>query len=333
MNRLNVNGEKSGYWREFYSNGKLKSESNFDNGQLVGISKLYDNKGRLDKIKRYNLDSLTQIGQDVELIKLHKDYHTGTYKIKLIGGFYNEMKQGMYREYDISGNLINGYIYKNDTIIAEGILLNDGAYDGEWQFYYLSGQVMSKGLYVNGLKNGIWTYYYENGRQQQLGKYKNEIPSGEWKWYYKNGTLKCIEYYKKGKLEGTQKEYDEFGVQISSGEYYNGLKEGSWFYFVGRYKEVGEFTMGFKNNYWTHFYKNGKLAFEGSFDEGQPKGKHIYYHTNGVKKMKGKYQVGRKIGTWKSYNELGEVIEVLKYKRGELVSINGTKVKKIDGNE
>ena len=192
INRYDKNGKKTGYWREYHPNGKLKSEINYEKGLKKGISKQYDSKGKLKEVKRYNLDSLGQNGQDIELIKLHKEYYPNTVKEKLVGGFYNGMKQGMYREYDTLGNIINGYLYKNDTILAEGLILNKGSFDGSWQYYYLNGNIKAKGIYENGSKNGIWTYYYENGKKQQVGKYKNETPSGEWKWYYENGVLKRI---------------------------------------------------------------------------------------------------------------------------------------------
>ena len=142
-----------------------------------------------------------------------------------------------------------------------------------------------------------------------------------------------MEYYRKGKLEGSQIEYDENSIELSNGEYYNGLREGAWFYNVGDYKEVGEFTQGVKTGIWTYYYLNSKLAFIGEFDEDQPKGKHYYYHTNGVKKSVGKYQAGRKTGVWKSFNKLGEITETIKYKRGEIISINGKKVVNIEINE
>ena len=328
INRYNKDGLKTGYWRDFYSNGKLKSESNFDNGVKKGISKQYNSKGKIETIKNFSSDTLNR-SEDIELIDLYKEYYPNTYKEKLIGGFYNGMKQGMYREYDRLGNLINGYIYKNDTIIAEGLLLNDGTYDGKWTTNYSNGQLKSEGIYENGSKNGLWTFYYENGKKQQIGKYKNQIPSGEWKWFYKNGGLKRIEYYRKGKLEGSQIEYDNIGNEITNGEFYNGLKEGAWFYHLGDFKETGEFTMGYKTNRWNYFYKSGKLAFIGDFDEGQPKGQHVYYYENGVKKLKGKYLAGEKNGTWKKYNSEGELIEYLKYNRGELLKINGQKIKVI----
>lgn len=328
INRHNSDGKKTGYWRDFYKNGKLKEESNFLNGIKKGISKKYTLSGKIDSIKNYTADSLSG-GQDIELIKLYKEYYKNSYTEKLVGGFYNNMKQGMYREYDTLGNVINGFIYKNDTIIAEGLILNNGTYNGKWKYNYPSGKIQSEGNYEKGSKNGIWTYYFEDGKVQQRGKYKNQIPSGEWKWYYKNGGLKRIEYYRKGKLEGSQIEYDNLGNELTNGEFYNGLREGPWFYHIGDYKEVGEFTVGYKINIWKHFYKSGKLAFIGEFDEGQPKGKHIYYFENGVKKLKGKYLAGEKEGTWKEYNETGELIEYLKFKRGELILINGKKIKLI----
>jgi len=328
LNRFSSDGLKIGYWRDYHSNGALKSESNFVNGVKKGISKVYNLKGKIESIKNYSADSLNG-SQDIELIKLYKEYYPNSYKEKLVGGFFNNMKQGMFREYDILGNVVNGFIYKNDTIIAEGLILSDGTYDGKWKTNYPSGKIQSEGNYEKGSKNGIWTFYYENGTIQQKGKYKNQIPSGGWKWFYENGAIKRIEYYRKGKLEGSQIEYDELGNELTNGEYYNGLREGAWFYHVGDFKEIGEFTVGFKINIWKHYYKSGKLAFIGEFDEGQPKGKHVYYHENGVKSLKGKYLAGEKNGTWKKYNETGDLIEYLRYKRGELLSINGKKVKVI----
>ncbi len=329
INRLDESGKKTGYWREYFPNGSLKSETNYKNGEVVGLQKIYDKKGRLKELKNYNIVKGKSTGEDVELIQLYKEFYPHSHQAKLVGGFFNDMKQGMFREYNLQGELINGYIYKNDTVIAEGMILPDGTFDGHWKYYHSNGNIKSEGDYINGAKNGIWTFYYPDGKKQQVGKFKNEIPVGEWKWFYPNGNLRRIEYYNnKGLLEGPQIEYDEQGNEIAKGDYYNGLREGDWFYHVGDFKEVGQYTLGYKNGVWKSYYKNGKLAFVGLFDEGQPKGKHIYYHKNGVKKQVGKYQAGMKNGNWKTFNESGEVIEILKYKRGILTHINGERVKK-----
>ena len=84
--------------------------------------------------------------------------------------------------------------------------------------------------------------------------------------------------------------------------------------------------MGQPDGVWRHYYKNGKIAFVGSYDEGEPKGRHIYYHQNGIKKMDGKYLGGSKDGKWRTYDEMGEVTEEITYKQGEIYKINGFKV-------
>jgi len=325
INRYNKQGKKEGYWREFYPSGQLKSELNYKDGVKTGIVKNYSEKGKIKSIKKYSVDT-TKLVEDIELIEMYRENYSYTVKKRLIGGLYHNMKEGMFREYDTTGQVINGYLYKNDTIIAEGIILDNGIYNGVWKYYYSTGELKSKGDYINGSKNNLWIYYFKNGQIQQKGKYKNEQPTGEWKWYYQNGQLRRVEYYRKNKLEGTQIEYDRQGNEITHGEYYNGLKEGKWFYHINGFKETGLFTMGYKTGQWKYYYNSNKLAFEGEFDEGQPKGKHVYYHQNGVKKKVGKYQIGEKHGYWKTYNNLGELTESLKYKRGKLIGINGQKI-------
>lgn len=334
INRIDENGNKTGYWRELHPNGKLKSEINYKEGEIVGLLKEYDEKGRITEVKNYyQIDSGKYDTENIVLIENYIEYFPNSLKIKLMGGLLEDKKFGVFREYDLEGNVINGYIYNYDTLVAQGIILSDGNYEGEWTIFYSNGNILAKGTYENGRRNGLWTYYYENGKIEQIGKFTDEIPSGEWKWYYPNGQIKAYEFYRKGKIEGTVYEYDEQGNEITKGDYYNGIREGVWFYHINNHKETGEYTMGLKNGLWKHYYKNGKLEFIGNFDEGQPKGKHTYYHPNGVKKKEGKYLIGKENGIWKVYSERGEILEVLQYKRGKLVRINGEKVVEMEIND
>jgi len=275
-------------------------------------------------------DTTSGNSEDLIIIKLYKEYFPNG-KVKLIGGYGNGMKFGIFREYNIEGDLVNGFIYKQDTIIAEGMIKFDGSYDGEWINYYKTGEILSAGHYENGQQQGKWIYYYKNGKKEQVGNFRNNRLYGNWTWFYYQGQVRRTETYNgQGNLEGLVMEFDSLGIEITKGEYFNGIKEGAWFYHVGDYKEVGSFTLGRPNGQWNYFYKNGKIAFSGFFDEGEPKGKHILYHKNGIKKVIGKYIGGEKHGNWKTYNERGEEVETIYYKRGEIYKINGFKVKKIE---
>ena len=325
-NRYDENGKKTGTWREFYPDGTLKRVTNFKDGEKKGLYKEYNKKGKLIEISRMVNDTTSVNSDDIVLIELYKEYYPDG-KVRLVGGISNGLKSGIYREYSEGGELINGYLYKKDTLLAEGMILFDGNYQGDWKEYYKTGELRATGTYEDGVKTGKWTYYYKSGKKEQEGNFKNNQLSGQWTWYYENGRTKRTEYYNyNGNLEGLVTEWDSLGNEIAKGEYFDGHQEGEWFYHVGDYKEVGAFTIGLKNGIWKYYYKNGKLAFTGLFDEGEPKGKHTYFFDNGLKQQEGKYSGGVKNGIWRTYNRRGEEIETIQYKNGEIFKINGFRV-------
>jgi antitoxin component YwqK of YwqJK toxin-antitoxin module len=66
--------------------------------------------------------------------------------------------------------------------------MKNGIREGNWLFYYDSGQLLLKGYYINGKKNGEEITYYENGTILSKGEYKDDkrvLPT--WKIYDVNG--------------------------------------------------------------------------------------------------------------------------------------------------
>ena len=329
FNQFDENGNKTGVWRDYYKNGQLKSEISFKGGKMDGLSKEFDEQGRLLNISEMSNGAEASDPGGVVIIDLYKEYHPNG-KVKLVGGFNKGLKSGIFRKYSLEGELERAYIYKKDTLVSEGMIEAGGIFVGEWTNYYEDGSVKSVGNFSNGLKDGRWTYYYRNGKKEQEGVIKENVLNGQWTWYYQNGQIKKTEFFnRRGKLEGEQVEYDSLGNEIAKGEYYNGVKEGSWFYHVGDFKETGNFVGGDADGIWTHYYRNGKVAFKGLYSFGEPKGKHIYYHKNGIKKKVGKYSGGLKVGMWKEYSDKGELIETIHYKAGEIFKINGFRVKEV----
>lgn len=326
FNQFDDEGNKTGKWREYHPNGQMKSEIAYKGGLMDGTAKQFDKDGRLTDINQMNNGSVASDPGGVVMIDLYKEYHNNG-KVKLIGGFKNGLKSGIFREYDREGTLVNGFVYVNDTLISEGMVEAGGVFVGEWINYYRDGTPKSSGSFVDGKKDGKWIFYYENGKKEQTGQFKENVVTGNWVWYYENGQIKKTEFFnRKGLLEGEQVEYDSLGNELARGEYYNGNREGAWFYQVGDFKEVGAFLSGQPDGVWNHYYKNGRLAFTGEFNEGEPKGKHVYYHKNGIKKKIGKYAGGVKHGIWREYDSKAELIETIQYKRGETFKINGFRI-------
>lgn len=330
FNQLDEKGEKTGVWRTYFPNGNIKTEISYDRGKMDGTAKEFDKTGKLVNINTMKGDSVASDPGGVVMIDLYKEYHPNG-KVKLVGGLNKGMRSGIFREYDLEGNLVQGYVYIRDTLVSEGMILPGGIFEGEWKTYYKNGQIKAKGPFKNGKKHGKWVFYYPDGKKEQEGSFNENVLSGQWTWYYHNGQIKREEFFnRKGLLEGLVVEYDSLGNELAKGEYFNGEREGSWFYHVGDFKEVGAFIFGERDGVWTHYYKNGKVAFQGEFLEGEPRGKHVYYHKNGIKKLIGKYSGGEKHGVWREFNNRGEEIETIQYRRGEIYKINGFRVNQIE---
>ena len=326
LNRLDDNGNKTGTWKEFHENGKLKTETKYKNGKPDGIVKTYTKSGKLKEIEKFEKGEIVKDAPELYFVDVYKtQFPDGS--VKLLGGKKDGKKHGQFREYNLAGEVINGYIYKEDTLIAEGIITEEGLYKGKWEYYYTTGEIQAIGKYINGQKDSTWVYYYKNKKIEQKGNYKLGKPAGRWVWYYNTGITLRDEYFVNGKRDGEAIEYDTTGEIMTKGEYLDGAKEGSWYYKYNDYSEEGQYVDDLKEGVWKQFNVGGGQRFEGEFVGGEEKGKHIYYHLNGKIFEKRYYNLGVPIDEWEKYEPTGELIIAIKYKNGKEFKINGVKVK------
>ena len=101
----------------------------------------------------------------------------------------------------------NGEIIEYDSIgvvITKGIYVN-GIKDGSW--YYKVNDFTEEGSFVDGEKQGEWTSKYMNGNISFKGKYINGIPDEKHVYYHQNGKVKLSGKYNNGQKEGDWKKY------------------------------------------------------------------------------------------------------------------------------
>lgn len=330
LNRFDKEGNKTGKWIEFYDDNKtIKSETSYKAGVKDGIYREYDKSGNLKILNQYEDGKINDTVQEFVFIDIRTEYHpNGT--PKLIGGYANNKKQGIFREYDAdSGKIINSFIYDQDNLMSEGIIDNYGTYRGYWKIYYPTGELKEEGEFIDGVREGEWKFYYRNQKPEQKGKYVKGKVHGSWIWYYENGKKRREETYRFGKEDGTIIEYDSLGTIITQGEYLAGLKDGEWFYDLGDHIEKGRFSGGEREAEWIYEFKsNGKLAFKGKYKNGLAEGKHVYYYRNGKKEMEGKYKNGLKHGKWCKYDDRAELLFIITYRNGVEVEYDGERIKK-----
>ena len=82
-----------------------------------------------------------------------------------------------------------------------------------------------------------------------------------------------------------------------------------------------------KNGEWKSYYiEEQVLSFKGKYVQGNPDGKHEFYHNNGIIEEERFYSEGQKVKSWSKYNEYGDLIIVIQYKDGKPNKINGVRV-------
>ena len=322
LNQLNPKKQKTGLWRTFYPDGKLKTECFYANDSIVNNCKEWTEKGILMQDRGSS--------EFREVVEITQTFHKNG-KLAAFESHLGKVKHGVSSQFDSSGVLLSSQLYQMDTLLAKGFILSSGIYDSNWVYYYPDLKKSAEGKYKNGLKTGIWTYYNSQGKVIQKGPFRKGVIDGEWIWYFSNGQLRRQESYISGKREGLSIEYDSLGNKLMEGNYINDLQDGAWFYHKNEFVEKGTFSMGQKEGVWKYYCMDENLCFKGTFKNDVPVGRHFTYYSSGKVKSFGKYKKGQQSGEWKEYNEKGGIIHVYYYKSGKLVAIDGDRfLKKLE---
>lgn len=163
------------------------------------------------------------------------------------------------------------------------------SFSGQCRSFYENGAVKKEAVYENGgqvilierCENGELRRYritdslhyswWCNG-QPRMESYqtKEDLDHGVFRSWYENGKIQSEKLFKNNRLAGPYKKWHENGELWKNYTVYDIYSDGIW-----------------KNKY------------EGEF---------VIYFKNGQIKEVGNYENGEKVGTWKKYNENGDVI-------------------------
>lgn len=339
INRVDKNGQKQGIWKEFYPNGKVKTEISYLNGKKNGYEKKFTETGSLINIEKFMDDSVIKEAPELttKLEIINEYYEDG--RIKKTGTYLLGVAEGIHKEYSPEGKITSAKIFKEGILMAEGLLDETGNMQGEWTEFHANGKIRGRGFYENGVKTGDWIFYHPNGAVEQKGKYdKKGRPQGLWKWFYESGNLLREETYLNGKREGMMTEWSDIRKDssgnvtepqiITRGEFIDGMKEGRWFFQLEDYREEGMYKNDNKDGPWESYYtNNNQLRFSGKFVEGLPDGIHTYYYPDGKIKEQGKYVMGLKEGNWEYFNPDGTLLLTVTFRKDKELKFDGTKVK------
>lgn len=195
-----MEGNRQGKWKEFYTTGELKSEGNYKNSNRVGkwkfffpdksveVEGAYNSKGKQDGEWKWYYAN----GQ----LMREANYDAGV----LDGEFVeydedgNEVAKGNYVEGSEEGH----WFYVRNSSIEEGDYY-DGMRTGLWKTWYEKDVIASEIEYDQDLMNGKYTIYYENHVIKRTGKCINGERDGVWYDYCDTGELVLTTLYKDGR--------------------------------------------------------------------------------------------------------------------------------------
>lgn len=333
INRVDGSGKKQGLWKTFNDNDQLKIEANYVNDKKHGFYKLFDDNGNLIKIEKYENDQLIADAVETRKLEMRIDYHQNG-NPKVIGTYYNGVAEGVRREYNEKGQVIQSYIMKSGFIMGKGVMDNNGLKQGDWEEYYDERYakpnekiLRAKGKYKNSKPVGEWNYFFVNGKIEIEGEYnENGKKEGLWTWYYPNGNILIQDNYVDGKKEGLYTEYDENKKVIVKGNYLADNEDGPWYRVNKDFIEEGKYVDGKREGAWKGYYINGKPTYECNYVDNNYDGKYVSYWENGRIKEQGNYQLGLRNGSWRKFDDMGNLFLIVTYKNGIEIRYEGVKI-------
>lgn len=187
INKFNATNQRTGIWKKYYSNNRIRYVGQFENGKEVGVFKFYD---------------MSSSNHPVIIKTFFKDSDSLFVQFYSLDGIINT--EGIIRGRKRVGNW--KYFYKNGTVMSEENYIN-GSLNGEQVIFYPDGQVTESTLYKEGLLDGFTSKFSSKGVLIEKVCYKEGEPNGLAKYFELNGNLKETGYYKEGKRVGEWEYY------------------------------------------------------------------------------------------------------------------------------
>ena len=186
-NQFNKNKKRTGVWKKYYPNKRIRYTGEFKNGKEIGVFKFYDiTTSKFPVI-------LKTFSESSDSVFVQFFTRKGTLESK--GYLLGKKRVGVWEYYFSTGKLMSKEHYKN------------GLLDGELINYYPDGTITEKSNYKNGLQHGISQKYSSKSILIEEVEYLNGKPNGVAKYFELNGNLKETGSYKNGKRVGKWEYY------------------------------------------------------------------------------------------------------------------------------
>ena len=202
INQFNANKQRTGVWKKYYPNKRIRYTGQFINGKEVGVFKFYDitDSKHPTIIKKYtaNSDSVAVSFYSVNGVLKSKGIFIGKKRVGVWNYFFPDgklMSKEFYVDGKLDGELVN---YYPNGKPAEISIYKNGLQNGLSQKYTSKGILIEEIMYINGKPNGVAKYFELTGLLKETGVYKDGKRVGKWE-FYMDGEIASDEESKKKK--------------------------------------------------------------------------------------------------------------------------------------
>jgi antitoxin component YwqK of YwqJK toxin-antitoxin module len=280
---------RNGLTKEFYPDGRIKSEVEFSDGKVNGQVKTYFENAKISEISSWTND----------LRNGHSKYFSDNGSLYQ-EEFYNDNKlNGEQKTYFENGKIKTRIIYEDD-LIRQVLVTNDTLGNkldeltidngkGVLNTYYLSGKIQSKTDFVNGMPNGKSKFFFESGKEQGYVTMVDGQKNGELLFFHENGQIARQALFKNDIIVGVEKKYNQKGKIISDTYFKENLTtedieliSGGVFQAVAGAIDPLRLGKGIMNGPNKTYYDNGQLESEQYYFDGLQDSIFREYYDNGV---------------------------------------------------
>jgi antitoxin component YwqK of YwqJK toxin-antitoxin module len=299
---VHAGGLEDGERREFYADGKRRSQSRTSRGEPVGKQQIWFPTGQLQAEIEY---------ESGEERSRREWYSNGAPRIDTTSGESSELPpDGTIREYYRSGRL------RTVTTYAHGVKA------GPYQVFYEDGRKWEEGVHADGQVQGKHTKWWKSGKLALDETLVQGHPQGSYKRWYDDGKPWEEASYTSGRLHGRYRKWWKNGALAHDYVYEDGRIHGAYrtWYDSGAVWAVGEYAHGVPVGTLKRWFPDGKLGFEQSFKDGRPEGSVKRWYANGRVRLEATYVGGKLHGEFKNWLEDGTVYEMATFDRGTKIT-------------
>ena len=188
VNQYDKNGERTGVWKKYYKNDRIRYQGQFEAGKEIGVFKFYS------MVSSEHPIIIKTFSKDTDIAKVA--FFTEEGVLESEGEMNKELRIGKWVFYHKEGktiiseeNYINGLLhgvsktYYKDGKTTEMLFYKEGKLNGNIQRFSDEGVLLDDLNYIDGKLEGLANYYDTFGKLRATGEYENDEKIGDWKYF------------------------------------------------------------------------------------------------------------------------------------------------------